>query len=60
MCEILDEIRRESRKEGRKEGVNNTFKAISMLKSGKYALEDIASASKLSLDEVKALQASLN
>lgn len=45
---------------GKKEGVSNTFKAISMLKSGKYAIEDIASASGLSVKEVKELQASLS
>lgn len=56
MCSILDEVRAE----GHKECLNNTIKAISLLKSGKYALEDIASMSGLSLDEVKALQASLS
>ena len=59
MCSIMDEVRAEGRDEGRSEGVNNTLKAIGMLKAGKYSLEDIASASGLSIDEVKALQASL-
>ena len=59
MCSIMDEVRAEGRDEGRSEDVNNTLKAIGMLKAGKYSLEDIASASGLSIDEVKALQASL-
>ena len=64
MCEILDEMldkeRSEGHTEGRKEGINNTFKAISMLKAGNYGLEDIAGASGLSIEEVKELQASLS
>ncbi|MCR5661539.1 MAG: PD-(D/E)XK nuclease family transposase [bacterium] len=71
MCQIIDEIRKEGRKEGRaagrkqgrKEGraeaIDNTLKALSLIKAEKYAPEDIASLSGLSLDEVKALQASL-
>lgn len=72
MCQIIDKIRKEGRregraagrKEGRKEGraeaIDNTLKALSFIKAEKYAPEEIASLSGLSLDEVKALQESLN
>ncbi len=68
MSSVLDELRAEERavgftkghiagrKEGRKEGINNTLKAISMLKAGEYTIEDIASKSGLSVEEVKDLQ----
>ncbi|MCR5661714.1 MAG: PD-(D/E)XK nuclease family transposase [bacterium] len=72
MCEILDDIRKESemrglskgraagRKEGRAEAIDNTLKALSLIKADKYASEEIASLSGLSLDEVKALQESIS
>lgn len=50
----------EGRAEGEANGVNKTIKAIGLLQAGKYAIEDIASISGLSLEEVKALQASLS
>ena len=60
MCQIIDEIRTEGRQEGRAEGIDNTIKAISLIKAEKYTLEEIASLSGLPVDKVKALQASLN
>ncbi len=46
--------------EGLEEGVDNTIKAISLIKDGKYAIEEIASLSGLSVEKVKALQAELS
>ncbi|MCR5661089.1 MAG: hypothetical protein K6G50_03040, partial [bacterium] len=72
MSSVLDDLRAEERaaglkigltkgrKEGRAEGIDNTIKAISLIKSEKYTLEEIASLSGLPVDKVKALQASLN
>ena len=63
MCKVIEEMRREEReagmKEGLKEGLREGMKtaALRMLEAGKYALEDIAGISGLSLDEVKKLQA---
>ena len=45
---------------GKSEGIANTLKAISLVQAGKYAIEEIASLSGLSIDEVKALQAELS
>ena len=45
---------------GKSEGIANTLKAISLVQAGKYAIEEIASLSGLSVDEVKALQAELS
>ena len=47
MCRIMEDMRNESLKEV----------ALRMLSAGKYALEEIASISGLSLDEVKELKA---
>ncbi len=47
MCKIMEDMRRESLKEA----------ALRMLAAGKYALEEIANISGLSLDEVKKLKA---
>ncbi|MCR5660518.1 MAG: PD-(D/E)XK nuclease family transposase [bacterium] len=47
------------RKEGRAEAIDYTLKALSLIKTGKYAIEEIASLSGLSFDEVKALQESI-
>ena len=70
MCEILDELIRKGRKEGRAEGIIEgeaigltkgiKTMVISMLQSGKYSLAELAKHSGLSIDEVKALQASMN
>ncbi len=43
---------------GKSEGVESVV--LAMLKAGKYAIEEIASLSGLSVDEVKALQAELS
>ncbi len=45
---------------GKSEGIANTLKAISLVQAGKYAIEEIASLSGLSVDEVKTLQAELS
>ena len=50
MCKVIEEMRREERRETMA-GI-----ALRMLKAGKYALEEIAGISGLSLDEVKKLQ----
>ena len=55
MCKVIEDMRREEREEGIKEGVKTV--ALRMLETGKYALEEIAVLSGLSLDEVKKLQA---
>ena len=47
MCKVMEDVRKESLIEV----------ACRMLKAGKYALEEIAIISGLSLDEVKNLQA---
>ncbi len=47
MCKIMEDMRNESLKEA----------ALRMLAAGKYALEEIANISGLSLDEVKKLKA---
>lgn len=57
---IIEKYKAQVESQARKESMNNTIKAISMLKAGECSLEDIVSASGLSIDEVKALQASLN
>ncbi len=43
---------------GKSEGIESVV--LAMLKAGKYAIEEIASLSGLSVDEVKALQAALS
>jgi hypothetical protein len=47
MCKAMEDMRKDSLKEV----------ALRMLKAGKYALDEIASISGLSLDEVKKLNA---
>ena len=47
MCKAMEDMRKDSLKEV----------ALRMLKAGKYALEEIADISGLSLDEVKKLNA---
>lgn len=51
MCRIMEDMRNESLKQGMIEV------ALRMLAAGKYALEEIAGISGLSLDEVKKLKA---
>ena len=55
MCRTMEEMRIESWQEGVEEGRRDT--ALRMLKAGKYALDEIAEMSGLSLEEVKALDA---
>jgi len=54
MCRVMEEMRIESLKEGRKEGMQEV--AFRMLTAGKYALEEIADMTGLSLDEVRKLK----
>ena len=66
MCKVIEDMRREEREEGIKEGIREGIKeglkegaktaALRMLGAGKYALEEIAGISGLSLDEVRKLQ----
>ena len=68
MCKVLEDMRNESLQEGirigRQEGFqearqeNMLATAKRMLNLGKYALDEIAQITDLSLDEVKTLQAS--
>ncbi len=55
MCKVMEDMRNESLKEGMKEGMKKA--ALRMLQAGKYALEEIADISGLSVDDVKKLQA---
>ena len=76
MCQIIDRMCKKERAAGRKEGerrglskglskgreegVDNTLKAIGLIKAEKYTLDEIASLSGLPVDKVKALQAELS
>ena len=66
MSKVLDDLRAEERaagrKEGKLEGINDNKKDVAsrMLSFEKYALNEIATISGLSLAEVKALQAELS
>ncbi|MDO4328063.1 MAG: hypothetical protein Q4C66_01835 [Lachnospiraceae bacterium] len=51
MCKAMEDMRNQTLKEGMMEV------ALRMLKAGKYALDEIAAISGLSLDEVKKLNA---
>ena len=51
MCRAMEDMRNQTLKEGMMEV------ALRMLRAGKYALDEIASISGLSLDEVKKLNA---
>lgn len=55
MCKVMEDMRNESLQEGMREGMKAA--ALRMLKAGKYALDEIAAISGLSLDEVKKLNA---
>ncbi len=59
MNELLEKYRTEAEGKGIEKGINNTIKAISLIQAGKYALEEIALLSGLSVDKIKALQAEL-
>ena len=66
MCRIMEDMRNESLKEGMKEGMKKGIKegmketALRMLAAGKYALEEIANISGLSLEEVNQLKTGRN
>ena len=55
MCRAMEKMRIESWQEGVEKRRRDT--ALRMLKAGKYALDEIAEMSGLSLEEVKALDA---
>ena len=59
MCRIMEDMRNESLKEGLQKGIKEGMKeaALRMLDAGKYALEEIADISGLSLEEVNQLKA---
>lgn len=54
MCKVIEDMRLESFQEGKTEGIQ--FVVKSMLETGKFAIEEIASLSGLSLEEVQALE----
>ncbi len=58
MCRIMEDMRNESLKKGMREGMKET--ALRMLAAGKYALEEIANISGLSLEEVNQLKTGRN
>ena len=58
MCRVMEEMRNESLKEGIREGMKEA--ALRMLAAGKYALEEIANISGLSLEEVNQLKTERN
>lgn len=66
MCRIMEDMRNESLQEGIKEGIKAGIKegmkgtADRMLASGKYAIDEIASISGLSLEEINQLKAERN
>jgi len=66
MCKAMEDMRNESLREGIREGIKEGIKeekkltVLRMLEAGKYALEEVAKISGLSLDEVKKLQARQN
>lgn len=57
MCKVMEDMRNESLKEGMERGVKEGMKkaALRMLQAGKYALEEVAEISGLSLEDVKKL-----
>lgn len=55
MCKVMEDMRNESLQEGLKEGMKTT--ARRMLETEKYTLDEIASISGFSLDEVAKLKA---
>ena len=62
MCRIMEDMRNESLQEGMKQGIKEGMNeaALRMLAAGKYALEEIANISGLSLEEVNRLKAERN
>ena len=62
MCKVMEDMRNESLREGMEQGMKQGMKkgmekaALRMLQAGKYALEEVAQISGLSLEEVEKLQ----
>lgn len=65
MCKAIEDMRNEALQEGMRRGLEQGLKrgvkatALRMLEVGKYALEEIAGISGLSLEEVRKLQMEL-
>lgn len=63
MCKVMEDMRNESLQEGIEQGMKQGVKegmkraALRMLQAGKYALEEVAEISGLSLEDVKKLEA---
>ena len=55
MCKVIEDMLQENSKETQRKTMMEI--ALRMLRTGKYALEEIVSISGLPLDEVKKLQA---
>ncbi|MCM1136220.1 MAG: PD-(D/E)XK nuclease family transposase [Clostridium sp.] len=62
MCKVMEDMRNESLEQGMKAGRKESMKAtaLRMLSAGKYALDEIASISGLSIEEVKELKTEEN
>ena len=63
MCKVMEDMRNKSLQEGIEQGMKQGVKegmkraALRMLQAGKYALEEVAEISGLSLEDVKKLEA---
>lgn len=57
MCKVMEDMRNESLEEGREIGKREEMEkiALRMMQSGKYALEEIAEITGLSVEELKTL-----
>jgi len=55
MCKVMEDMRNESLREGMREEKKLTV--LRMLELGKYAMEEVAKISGLSLEEVESIQA---
>ena len=55
MCKIMEDVRREGERKGELKAAQNI--AMRLINSGKLGLEEIAEASQLPLEKVKALAA---
>lgn len=55
MCKVMEDMRNESLQEGMREEKKLTV--LRMLELGRYALEEVAKISGLSLEEVEQIQA---
>ena len=59
MCKVMEDMRNESLREGMREGMREEKKltVLRMLELGKYAMDEVAKISGLSLEEVESIQA---